>query len=468
MSGNFSLQDILDATGGRLIKGNPDTIFEGISIDSRTIKRGELFIALRGVRFDGHQFVSEAMERGAEGAIVEGEPQGRKTPFNHMEKPIIAVQDTLRALGDIAHCWREKHSIPLVAVVGSNGKTTTKEIIATLLEGSFRVLKTLGNRNNLVGLPLTLLDLSPEHTLAVVEMGMNVRGEIERMTEIANPDVGLITNISEAHLEGLGTFEELVKAKGKLWNTMRPNGVIVVNQDDANVLKCANGYPGKRVTFGVEVPSDVMAEGIRIEGGRGVRFTLTVRGEGAEVNVPMMGISSVYNALAATAVASIYGVQLREIKERLEGFKPFSMRMEIIPLDNGATIINDAYNANPRSMELALKALSQVKEAERGIAVLGDMLELGQISEEAHARVGEKVASFGVDLLFTLGERAQAIARRARQAGLNEGRVVVSMDHHDLLHKLKKTIQRGDWILVKGSRSMSMEKIVLGLMGEEG
>jgi UDP-N-acetylmuramoyl-tripeptide--D-alanyl-D-alanine ligase len=326
----------------------------------------------------------------------------------------------------------------------------------------------LGNRNNLVGLPLTLLDLSPEHTIAVVEMGMNVRGEIERMTEIANPDVGLITNISEAHLEGLGTFEELIKAKGQLWDTMRPNGVIVVNQDDANVLKCANGYHGKRVTFGVEVPSDVMAQGIRIEGAKGVRFTLTVRGEEAEVNVPMMGISSVYNALAATAVASIYGVQLGEIKERLEGFKPFSMRMEIIRLDNGATIINDAYNANPRSMELALKTLSQVQEAERGIAVLGDMLELGQLSEEAHARVGEKVASFGVDLLFTLGERAQTIAGRARQAGLDEGRVVVSMDHRDLLHKLKKTIKRGDWILVKGSRSMSMEKIVLGLMGEEG
>jgi UDP-N-acetylmuramoyl-tripeptide--D-alanyl-D-alanine ligase len=468
MSGSFSLQDILDATGGRLIRGNLDTVFEGISIDSRTIKRGELFIALRGVRFDGHQFVSEAMERGAEGAIVEGEPLGTEAPFDPMEKPVIAVVDTLRALGDIAHCWKEKHSIPLVAVVGSNGKTTTKEIIATLLEGSFRVLKTLGNRNNLVGLPLTLLDLSPEHTIAVVEMGMNVRGEIERMTEMANPDVGLITNISEAHLEGLGTFEELVKAKGELWDTMRPNGVIVVNQDDANVLKCANGYPGKRVTFGVEVPSDVMAQGIRIEGGKGVRFTLTVRGEEAEVNFPMMGISSVYNALAATAVASIYGVQLREIKERLEGFKPFSMRMEIIRLDNGATIINDAYNANPRSMELALKALSQVKEAERGIAVLGDMLELGQFSEEAHARVGEKVVSFGVDLLFTLGERAQTIAGRARQAGLDKGRVVVSMDHRDLLHKLKKTIKRGDWILVKGSRSMSMEKIVGALMGEEG
>lgn len=468
MSGSFSLQDILDATGGRLIRGNLDTIFEGISIDSRTVKRGELFIALRGVRFDGHQFVSEAMERGAEGAIVEGESLGTGAPYDPMEKPIIAVEDTLGALGDIAHCWRDKHSIPLVAVAGSNGKTTTKEIIATLLEGSFRVLKTLGNRNNLVGLPLTLLDLSPEHTIAVVEMGMNVRGEIERMTEIANPDVGLITNISEAHLEGLGTFEELVKAKGELWDTMRPNGVIVVNQDDANVLKCATGYPGKRVTFGVEVPSDVMAQGIRIEGGKDVRFTLTVRGEEVGVTFPMMGISSVYNALAATAVASIYGVQLREIKERLEGFKPFSMRMEIIRLDNGATIINDAYNANPRSMELALKALSQVKEAERGIAVLGDMLELGQFSEEAHARVGEKVASLGVDLLFTLGERAQTIAGRARHAGLDEGRVVASMDHRDLLYKLKKTIKRGDWILVKGSRSMSMEKIVLGLMGEEG
>jgi UDP-N-acetylmuramoyl-tripeptide--D-alanyl-D-alanine ligase len=468
MSRSFSPQDILDATGGTVIRGDLGKAFEGISIDSRTIKRGELFIALRGVRFDGHQFVSEAMERGGDGAIVESEPLGKEATFDPRGKPVIAVEDTLRALGDIAHYWRERHPIPLVAVVGSNGKTTTKEIIATLLEGSFRVLKTLGNRNNLVGLPLTLLDLSPEHNIAVVEMGMNVRGEIQRMTEIANPDVGLITNISEAHLEGLGTFEELVKAKGELWDTMRPNAVIVVNQNDANVVKCAKGYPGKRVTFGVEVPGDVMAQGIRIEGGKGVRFTLTMRGGEVEAAFPMMGISSVYNALAGTAVASIFGVQLKEIKERLEGFKPFSMRMEIIRLDNGATIINDTYNANPRSMELALKALSEVEEAERGIAVLGDMLELGQFSEEAHARVGEKVASLGVDLLFTLGERAETIAKKARRAGLDEGRVVVSMDYRDLLHSLKKTIKRGDWILVKGSRSMSMEKIVLGLMGEEG
>ena len=235
-----------------------------------------------------------------------------------------------------------------------------------------------------------------------------------------------------------------------------------------NVMKCAEGYPGKRLTLGLEVTSDLMAQRVRIEGGKGVRFSLALRGEEVEVAFPMMGISSVYNALTGAAVASIFGVQLREIKERLEGFKPFSMRMEIIRLDNGATIINDAYNANPRSMELALKVLSEIKEAEREIAVLGDMLELGRFSEEAHARIGEKVASLGVDFLLTLGERAEIIAKKARQKGLNEDRVVVSKDYRDLLLRLKKIIQRGDWILVKGSRSMSMEKIVLGLMGEEG
>jgi UDP-N-acetylmuramoyl-tripeptide--D-alanyl-D-alanine ligase len=234
------------------------------------------------------------------------------------------------------------------------------------------------------------------------------------------------------------------------------------------VLKLAEGYPGKRVTFGVEAPSDVMAKEVRIEGGKGVWFTLALRGEEVEVTLPMMGISSVYNALAGTTVASVFGVQLKEIKERLEGVKPFSMRMEVVRLVNGATIINDAYNANPKSMELALKALSEVKEAERGIAVLGDMLELGQFSGEAHARIGEKVVSFGVDLLFTLGESAEIIAKKAREVGLNEGRVTVSRDHRDLLLRLKKTIKRGDWILVKGSRAMSMERIVLGLMGEEG
>ena len=450
-----------------MIRGSPGKVFGGISIDSRTIKRGDLFVALRGVKFDGHQFVQEAMEKGGEGFVIENEALGQKGTIIPRGKAVIVVGDTLRALGDIAHFWREKHPIPLIAVAGSNGKTTTKEIISTLLEGSFRILKTWGNLNNLVGLPLTLLNLCPDHNMAVVEMGMNVKGEIERMTQIATPDVGLITNINEAHLEGLGTFEELIKAKGELWDSMRPDGVIVVNQDDINVMKLAEGYRGKRVTFGLESPSDVMAKEISIEGVRGVRFTLVLRGEELEVAFPMMGISSVYNALAGTAAASVLGMQLKKIKERLELVKPFSMRMEIIRLEGGATIINDAYNANPKSMELALKALSEVKEAERGIAVLGDMLELGRFSDEAHAQIGEKVVSFGVDLLFTLGESAEIIAKRAREVGLNQGRITVSRDHRNLLFRLKKTIKRGDWILVKGSRAMSMEKIVLGLMGEE-
>jgi UDP-N-acetylmuramoyl-tripeptide--D-alanyl-D-alanine ligase len=464
---SLSLQDIVDSTGGRLIRGVPAKVIGGISIDSRTIKRGDLFVALRGATFDGHQFVQEAMEKGGEGFVIENEALGQKDAIAQMEKAVIVVGDTLRALGDIAHSWREKHPIPLIAVAGSNGKTTTKEIIATLLEGSFRVLKTWGNRNNLVGLPLTLLDLSPDHTMAVVEMGMNVKEEIRRLTEIADPDVGLITNITEAHLEGLGTFEELIRAKGELWDTMRADGVIVVNQDDVNVMKLAEGYPGKRITFGLEVPSDVMAKEVHTEGAKGVRFTLALGREEIGVSFPMMGISSIYNALAGTAVATIFGVQLKEIKKRLEGVKPFSMRMEIIRLVNGATIINDAYNANPKSMELALKALSEVKEGGRGIAVLGDMLELGQFSGEAHARIGERVLSFGVDLLFTLGESAEIIAKKAREMGLNESHVTVSRDHRDLLGRLKKTIRRGDWILVKGSRAMSMEKIVRGLMGEE-
>jgi UDP-N-acetylmuramoyl-tripeptide--D-alanyl-D-alanine ligase len=467
MTNSFSLQDILDSTGGRLIRDTPSEIFGGISIDSRTIKRGDLFVALRGINFDGHQFVQEAMEKGGEGVLIEHEALGQKGTIAAMEKAVIVVGDTLRALGDIAHFSRKKYPIPLIAVAGSNGKTTTKEIIATLLEGSFRILKTWGNRNNLVGLPLTLLDLSPDHNMAVVEMGMNVKGEIKRMTEIANPDVGLITNISEAHLGGFGTFEELIKEKGELWDTMRPDGVIVANQDDVNVMKLAEGYPGKGVTFGLEVPSDVMARGIHIEGEKGTRFTLSLKGEEVEVTLPMMGISSLYNALAGTAVATVFGVQLEQIKERLERVKPFPMRMEIIRLEGGTTIINDAYNANPRSMELALKALSEVRGAGRGIAVLGDMLELGQFSGEAHARIGEKVVSFGVDLLFTLGESAEIIAKKAREMGLNEDHVTVSRDHRDLLPRLKRIIKPGDWILVKGSRAMTMEKIVLGLTGEE-
>jgi UDP-N-acetylmuramoyl-tripeptide--D-alanyl-D-alanine ligase len=459
----LTLEEVLNVTGGNLIQGEGNTFFQGVSTDSRTVAEGDLFIALKGPRFDGHHFALEALGKKAGGVLIEEDKGGDIRWNGDRSKAVIAVKDTLFALGDIARDWRRKQGIPVVALTGSNGKTTTKEMIAACLETTFPVLKTKGNLNNLIGVPLTLLTLTEKERVGVIEMGTNVPGEIRRLTEIAEPDVGLITNIQKVHLEGLGSLERLKEEKGELFRRMRGNGTILVNQDDPRVMELASHYPGQRITFGTEHPAEVMAKEIRLQGAGGTSFTLILEGEAMEIHLPLLGRHFVPDALSAVAIACLFGVEMQQIKEALENFRPFPMRMEVVPLKGGTTLINDAYNANPSSTELALETLAEAKGKGRAIAVLGDMLELGSFAREAHEEIGKKVSELLIDFLLALGEEASTVVQSAVRHGfpMNSARIVEN--HSEVISLLREMIQEGDWILVKGSRRMGMEKIVEGL-----
>jgi len=459
----LTLEEVLKATGGKLLQGERNTFFQGISTDSRTLSEGELFIALKGDRFDGHHFTLEVLEKKAGGVVIEEDRVGDIRWNGYRSRAVIAVKDTLSALGDLAHDWRRKYRTPVVALTGSNGKTTTKEMIAACLETTFPVLKTKGNLNNLIGLPITLLALTERERVVVLEMGMNVPGEIRRLTEIAQPDIGLITNIQRVHLEGMGSLEKLKEEKGELFRRMRRDGTILVNQDDPLVIDLANHYVGQKITYGIECPAEVMAKEIKLKGAEGTSFTLILEHEVMEIHLRLLGRHFVPNALSAMAVACLFGVEVNQAKEALEHFQPFPMRMEVIPLKGGKTLINDTYNANPYSMELALETLVEAKGEGKAIAVLGDMLELGNFTREAHEQLGEKVSKLSIDFLLALGEEAPVVVESAIRHGFpaERGRVVES--HSEAISLVRKMIQNGDWILVKGSRRMAMEKIVEGL-----
>jgi UDP-N-acetylmuramoyl-tripeptide--D-alanyl-D-alanine ligase len=460
----ITIEEVLRATGGRLLQGDEKSFFQRISTDSRTIGEGELFIALKGRHFDGHHFALEVLGKKSGGVVIE-EDKARDIRWNgYRPKAVIAVKDTLRALGDLARDRRRRYRTPVVALTGSNGKTTTKEMISACLETTFPILKTRGNLNNLIGLPLTLLNLTEKERVVILEMGMSVPGEIRELTEIAEPDVGLITNIQKVHLEGMGSLERVKEEKGELFRRMRRDGTILVNQNDPHVIDLAGEFPGQKITFGVEKSADVMAKEVRLKGQEGTAFKLILEGEEIDMVLPLLGRHFVSSALAAVAAASLFGIEVKKSKEVLERFQPFPMRMEIIRLEGGKTLINDAYNANPRSVELALETLTEVKGEGRAIAVLGDMLELGDSAEEAHQQLGEKVKELSIDFLLTMGEKAPLVAESAMRHGFDPKRARVVEDHSEAISILQGMIREGDWILIKGSRGMTMEKIVEGLI----
>jgi UDP-N-acetylmuramoyl-tripeptide--D-alanyl-D-alanine ligase len=456
----LSIETVIEATGGSLIQGDRRALMTGVSTDSRSIKPGELFFALRGERFDGHRFVAEALRRGGRGAVVDE----HDLEVADETIAIIQVADTLQALGDLANLWRRRHPIPVIAVVGSNGKTTTKEMVAGILERRDTVLKNQGNLNNLIGLPLSLLRMNSQDRVAVLEMGMNRTGEIFRLTQIAEPDLGIMTNIGPVHLEGVGSVEGVMKAKGELLEGMGAHGSLIFNADDPRVVELSTGFAGTKISYGIKNPADWMATHVSTRGGDGVSFRLT--GPGGEITVALrlMGGHQVYNALAAAAATSHLGIGIEDIKKGLEAFQPPPMRMELMTLENGITIINDAYNANPPSMESALRTLAEVTMG-RKIAVLGDMWELGEYAQQAHRELGLRIKAYGIDLLFLLGQFAPHVAEGAREAGMPPEAICIGEDHHAVSLRLAQQLQEGDWVLVKGSRIMNMEAIIreLGL-----
>lgn len=474
---SMTLGEIAGATGGRLLAGEPGTGVGSFSTDSRTLCPGDLFIALRGPNFDGHAFVAEAIAKGAS-AVLAGRADALPPP---PLPPTILVGDTLRALGDLAARWRRDHGGRVAAVTGTNGKTTTKEMIRAILAEGFRTHASAGNLNNLVGVPQAILQWRRREPLAVFELAMNAPGEIGRLAEIARPDVGIITNIADAHLEFLGSREAVAAAKAELLPSLEGERTAILNRDDPFFPRLAAQVRGRLLTFGLDPEADFRAEGIRPIGAEAVAFTLRAAPAAPaapEVRLPAIGRHNVLNALAAAAAGWAMGLDLGAASRGLGRASLVPMRMQRIRLPSGATVINDAYNANPASTEAAIGTFFEVRDTQRdpprrtsahplgpgaAILVLGDMLELGAHAAEAHRRVGEYLAPFGPDLVLTLGEATRATGAAAVAAGLRPEQVRHCRDHAEARALLREAMTPGTWVLLKGSRGMRLERILEGL-----
>ena len=458
----FRLDEIAKATGGKLSANCGSLECGGISIDTRSVGAGNLFVAIKGAHFDGHDFLEKARASGAAALLVRG---GARVPEGAAS---VEVGDTERALGDIAAWWKTKFAIPRVAITGSNGKSTTKEMAAAVAGAMGSVLKTEGNFNNLIGLPLTVFRMDDSHRVAILEMGMNAPGEIKRLTEVADPDIGIITNVTAAHLERLHTVDTVAKAKGELFETMREDAVAVVNGEDRRVRELGRSRRGKTIVFGMQNDFDVRFLHMDTTGLDSMDLKLSVMGREFEVRLPVPGAHNVMNALAAVSIGVALGIDPGDAVERLAGFKPMAMRMERVQLANGARVVNDSYNANPESMRAAFRTVGSARRAGRFVAALGDMLELGDASPELHRQVGEAAAQLGVGRLYLVGDFAKEIARGAACGGLPESEVVFCGGIDELKDIVEGELQAGDVLLVKGSRGMRMERLVEHLKSSIG
>lgn len=443
----IKVSEILQSTEGELLKGDRDKWVSGISTDSRQINKGDLFIALKGDKFDGHNFIEEVIKKGGCGVIISQEVKSILPDIT------IKVKDTLVALGKLAAYYRQKFKIPIVGITGSNGKTTTKEMTATLLAQKFNVIKSKSSFNNAIGLPLTLLDLKNTTQVAVVEIGMNQQGEIKYLTEIAKPTIAIITNIGEAHIGYLKTRENIAKEKSQI---LEPAQIAILNRDDDYLNKIK--FKGKLITYGIHNSADIRAQDI-FQDINGLNLTLNLPDDNYKLTLPILGLHNVYNILAATAAAYALGLNFDEIKDGYQHFKMPYGRMELSSYGK-IKIINDTYNANPTSMKAALETLNQIHTTGRKILVMGDMLELGELSESFHLSITKEIVTNGVTLLFTIGEYASLTADEACKAGLE----VYKCDSNDeIISKLKSMLKEGDIILVKGSRKMRLEEVVEGI-----
>jgi UDP-N-acetylmuramoyl-tripeptide--D-alanyl-D-alanine ligase len=440
------------------LTGEGDTGFTGISIDSRAIEAGALFVAITGPRHDGHDHLESAIASGAAGLVVE---RGRKLPAPPAGFPILAVADTTRALGDIAAGHRARFQGPVIGITGSNGKTTTKEILAAALSPAGVVLKTEGNLNNHYGLPLTLLRREGDEDFLVVELGTNHPGEIERLAEIAAPTVGVVTNVGTAHIEFLGSREGIGTEKGALIEALSATGVAILNADDPHVMAQAGRTRARVLTFGVETRADLCADAVRWENGA-FHFTLCTPDGEQPVRIVGLGDTTIPNGLAAAGAALAAGASLAQIAEGLASYRPIAGRLAPRALSDDVLVIDDSYNANPQSMEASLRMLatSAACAAGRRIAVLGDMGELGNETEKAHRETGALAATLGLDRLLAVGRQAGQLAAGAREAGLAQDAISSHADADDAALALAREIAPGDRILVKGSRAMRMERIV--------
>lgn len=441
------LEDILTATGGKVINKTADS-FTGVSIDSRTINEGELFFALKGERLDGHDFLRDALIKGS-GAVVH--KLSNENKFEN--KTIILVSNTLVALQKLALYIRIMKNVPVIAVTGSNGKTTTKELIASILSKKYKVLKSQGNLNNHIGLPLSLTRLTDKHNIVVLEMGASARGDIKELCRIAIPDCGVLTNIGTSHIEGFKDIETIRDTKLEILDTVKS---IVVNVDDRFLVEgiYISQFKGLIIRYGIENSAEVRASDIKLFE-KSSRFLLHLGNKGTiRVNSKLAGRFNIYNILASSAVGYLFDVDIEDIKTAIEEFEGVPMRLKIVDR-SGIRFIVDVYNANPASMEAVIKEFARIKSG-RAIAVLGDMLELGDISIDAHRYLGRLLKDLKVDILIGVGK----FMRYAVEEFMGESYLKNSSEEAGEL--LRQIMKIGDTILVKGSRGMKMEKVLEG------
>ncbi len=448
----LSISEVIKASQGRLMNPQGEIGISGVSIDSRSTKPGDMFIALKGENLDGHDFIEAAIEKGAVLVISQKELSSCSTPY-------ILVEDTLKALHGIAQYYRNKFTIPFVAVTGSSGKTTTKDMIASVLSQRFSVLKTEGNYNNAIGLPLTLFNLGHEHQAAVLEMGMNSLGEIKVLSDLVRQDIGVISNVGTAHIEMLGSRENILKAKLEIFSYFDEGSTAVINGDNDMLAGIGPAYY-RIIRYGINAGNDILAYEIEEKGEAGIDFTVDIEGVPSRFTVMLPGIHNVYNALSAIAVARLFGMGAEDIRKGLLSFKPSKLRMDIIQLGNGVKIINDAYNANPESMKAAIDVLQSLKSGGRSICITGDMLELGDFSEEEHYAVGAYAAAMGVDIIAAAGRFSETVKRGAEASGMTRGNAYAFPTKEEAASSLGEMVRPGDVVLIKGSRIMKMEYIV--------
>ncbi len=453
------LDKIIQVTKGTMIGEEQNLICNEFSIDTRSLKDGDVYIGIKGENFDGNSLYKEAFEKGAKLCILNQEMKEKiEKEDQEKDKTILFVEDTIQALGKIAEYKRSLYSIPVVAITGSVGKTSTKDMIGSVIAQKYKVHKTQGNYNNAIGLPLTILGLKDEEVL-VVEMGMNHFGEIDYLTNIAKPTIAVITNIGTSHIGNLGSRENILKAKLEILNGLQDKGTIIINQDNDLLQKWAKeDEKYHKLTYGIEEKSDVMAEDIKIQETES-KFKIKEANKTYEIEVPISGKHFIYNSLSAIAVGKILEIPMEQIIKGIKDFKLTNKRMDIQTIEEEITVINDSYNASYDSMKASLEYMHKLA-GKRKIAILGDMLELGEFAKQLHQKVGEEVVKNEVDLLITVGPLAHYIAEEAIEKGMKEQEVIEFLTNKEVVFYLKQNMKKGDIILLKASNALNFTQIL--------
>lgn len=456
----LTIKEILDVTGGKLINGDLNQKIKDFSLDSRTIKRGDIFIAIPGSRFDGHQFLKEVVRKLASGIIIK---EGYALPLA-LPKVVIRVKDTIEALGSIAGLYRKQFHGPLISITGSVGKTSTKEIVSAVLGQKFSVHKTEGTLNNHIGVPLTLMGLNSNSQVAVVELGMNKSGEIGYLANITRSDVGIITNIGPVHLEYLGDVEGIINAKSELLDLLGKDKLAVLNRDDVYFSKLSKNVKSRLITVGRHSHSDFQALDLVVCEDGCLNFKIMAKpfSEILEVKLPIIGLHNIYPALIAAAVGYGLGLKANEIINGLGNIVLPKMRLELKEIA-GIKVIDDCYNANPISMAGALDTLAEMKTSGKKIFICGDMLELGKDSVMFHEELGLKVSKCEINKLITVGNYSKSVSSKAIESGMSVEDVNECKNNIDVIEVLAHWLEPGDIVLVKGSRANHMEEIIKGI-----